>query len=90
VAEKGVAVTAIGWFDPDIESRSDNRDDASVWLLAAEMASCLRRFVDVAADDGTLLRTGRALAAWDLLVGPRAVPVDSPVVSLEGLLPHRP
>lgn len=35
--------------------------------MADELAVCLRRFVDVTADDRTLDRAAQALAAWDRL-----------------------
>ena len=84
--EKGVVVTATGWFGADIEPRSDLRDDASVLLLAAELASCVRRFVNITADDGTLLRARQALAAWDVLVGSPDIPGDPTHDQLDGCL----
>ena len=77
-------MTEPGWFGADVEPRSDLRDDASILLLAAELASCLRRFVNITADDGTLLRARQTLAAWDRLVGSPDIPVDPAHDQLDG------
>jgi hypothetical protein len=50
-------------------SNAANRQPGSVVgeveALALELAGCLRRFLDVTADDHTLARAEQALAAWD-------------------------
>jgi hypothetical protein len=48
---------------------SDLRDEMLMGVVAGELAACLRRFIDVTADDGTLVRAQQALALWDLLAG---------------------
>ena len=62
-------MTPIRSFVSAPEPLSDLRGEALLGAVAGELAACLRRFVDVRADDGTLARAERALAVWDLLVG---------------------
>jgi hypothetical protein len=61
-------------------------------MLADELATCLRRFIEVTADDGTLARAERALAAWDRLAratgtSPAEIPPGRATNSIDLALP---